>query len=159
MFKKAVSLTGLALLVLPLALGAQSTEGSYTSVTLATDSMAMPDGSVQLINHFKQAVLADDQDFPLNNVMADCVAKIMMSGEGTPTSASGSCFTTAVDGHGYSMWWEMTEAGTEECPNMCGIWSTYGGYGRFAGLEAGGTWNQHTLFPEGSLGSWKGSIK
>jgi hypothetical protein len=115
----------------------------------------MPDGSgVQLI-HYSNISIADDPGHPSANTAGECVGALRMSAAGVVTSGSGSCFVMAADGDGFSYWWEVEQAGTADCPALCGNWGYFGAYGRFEGLEGDGTWKVTAQFGEsGSMGTW-----
>lgn len=139
-------------------LSAQAGQGTYMTVPVASDTMAMPDGSMQLLGHYEQIVLANTPTHLMNDTKGKCVGLFRVV-DGKPASASGICFTQAKDGHGYTLWWEMTEGGTTACPDLCGKWGVYGGYGRFAGVSGGGTWKRNGQFVDGSSsGTWTGTI-
>ena len=138
-------------------LSAQSGQGTYTTVSIASDTIPMPDGATHVLGHYRQVMLASSPTFPTHNTMGDCAGLIRIV-DGKPAAASGSCFGQSMDGHGYTLWWQMTEAGTSACPDLCGNWGVYGGYGRFAGLSVMGTWKRSGQFFDGSSsGTWTGS--
>lgn len=152
--------TLMVLLAGPTALLAQQSsavKGRYGTRTTASQTTQMPDGRTVEVNHYHQVTFADDASHPLNNQTADCIGQFLMSAEGNPVSASGSCYGKDADGDGVSYWWRMREAGTAACPNLCGSFGYFSGYGKFKGITGGGTWQVTAPFPEGSLGTWEGS--
>lgn len=158
MFKRSIlpSLFLVAALAGPLA--AQSGQGTFSTIPMAADTIAMPDGAMHMLLHYQQITLANSASFPIHNTKLDCVGMFRVVGE-MPEAGSGSCFGQAQDGHGYSMWWQMTEAGTDRCPDACGTWGVYGGYGRFAAMTGGGDWKRNGQFMDGSSsGVWTGTM-
>ena len=150
----------LALLVLGLAgpVAAQAGQGTFTTITISAEQTVLPDSTVQMLQHYRQITLANTPAYPLHNTKADCVGQFRVA-KGAAVAGSGSCFVQAMDGQGISMWWEMTAAGTAACPDLCGNWGVYGGYGRFAGLSGGGTWTRNGQFSDGSAsGTWTGTL-
>lgn len=151
-----LALAAAAVLATPLA--AQTGQGTYTTVSLGVDTAAMAGDTVTLLSHYRQVTLAGAPTFPLNNIKSDCIGMIRATGTAV-VSASGSCFNEAMDRAGYAMWWEMTEGGTGDCPDICGRWGVYGGYDRFAGISGGGTWKRNGMFADGtSSGTWTGTM-
>jgi hypothetical protein len=137
-------------------LAAQSGQGTFATLPVVADTMAMPDGATHIINHYQQITLADSPTFPIHNTKLDCVGMFRIVND-MPEAGSGSCFGQAQDGHGYTMWWQMTEAGSNNCPDACGVWGVYGGYGRFAGMSIDGNWKRNGQFMDGSSsGVWTG---
>jgi hypothetical protein len=115
----------------------------------------MPDGSMVQLIHYSNMSIADDSHHPSADTAAECVGALRMNADGAVTSGSGSCFVEAEDGQGFSYWWQVEKAGTADCPELCGVWSYFGGYGRFAGLEGTGTWKVTASFGQaGSMGTW-----
>ncbi len=139
-------------------LAAQGGQGTYSTVPTASDTMVMPGNAVHMLFHYQQVTLATAPAFPIHNTKGDCIGMMRIEGE-KPVAGSGSCFAQGTDGHGYSMWWQLTESGTTTCADICGTWGVYGGYGRFAGLSGGGTWKRGALFMDGSSsGTWMGTL-
>lgn len=147
-----------AAVVLAAPVAAQTGQGTYTIVSLGLDTASMAGDTVTLLNHYRMVTLASAPSFPIHNVKNDCVGMLRTTGNAV-ASASGSCFAQSIDGAGYTMWWEMSEGGTGACPDICGRWGVYGGYGRFAGISGGGTWKRDGLFADGtSSGTWTGTM-
>lgn len=118
----------------------------------------MPDGSMVQLIHYSNMSIADDLHHPSADTAAECVGALRMNADGAVTSGSGSCFVQATDGHGFSYWWQVEKAGTEDCPQLCGTWGYFGGYGRLAGLQGKGAWKVTASFGEsGSMGTWTNS--
>ncbi len=155
-------LSGLALAVLlPVVATAQmSSAGDYTTITTWADTTMMADGSMEVMSHFSQLVMADDDGFPMNNMRSQCVGKMMVSaGAMMPHSGSGSCYSQNMAGDGISMWWRVTEGGTDECPFLCGAYGYYDGTGAMKGVAGGGRWMQKAVWDDGSIGSWEGTAE
>ncbi|MDH3455535.1 MAG: hypothetical protein OER90_01720 [Gemmatimonadota bacterium] len=139
-------------------LAAQSGTGTFSTIPMASDTIAMPDGAAHIMNHYQQITLANSATYPIHNTKLDCVAMFRIVGD-MPQAGSGSCFGQSLDGHGYTMWWQMTEVATSACPDACGTWGVYGGYGRFAGMTGGGNWKRNGQFMDGSSsGTWTGTL-
>jgi len=145
--------------MVPAVFGQESgaSSGRYATYTISADSTELPDGGRVDISHFRQIVFADQPGHPLDGTNADCVGMMLFAKGGAITSASGSCYVKDAAGNGASMWWRMDEAGTADCPAMCGSWGYFDGYGKFKGVSGSGTWKQTSLFPDGNMGTWKGS--
>ena len=116
--------------------------GRYATYTISVDSTELPGGGHVEISHFYQVVFADDTGDPLDGTHADCVGMTMFASSGAATSASGSCYIKDASGNGISMWWRMDEGGTPACPNSCGSWGYFDGYGTFKGISGSGTWKR-----------------
>lgn len=137
---------------------AGSGSGHFTNHFSDVMVAEMADGSMVQTLHYSNISMADDPHNPSANVAHDCVGQLRMNAKGEVTSGSGMCFGTAPDGHGFSHWWQVEEAGTADCPQLCGTWGYFGGYGRFAGLEGTGTWETTATFGESaSMGTWTNS--
>jgi hypothetical protein len=134
-----------------------STEGRYATHSISEDVQELEDGSSIVLFHYHQTAFADDANHPIDNTSASCIGRLKTDAGGMPVSSNGSCFSADADGDGASFWWRMTEVGTEQCPDMCGVWGYYAGDGKFAGIEGEGTWQRTTLFPDASSGVWTGS--
>lgn len=129
--------------------------GHFTNHFQDVTVSEMADGSAVQLIHYSNLSIADDADNPSANTAGECVGALRMNAAGVVTSGSGSCFVKAADGEGFSYWWEVEEAGTTECPTLCGKWSYFGGYGRFDGLQGKGNWKVTAQFGEaGSMGTW-----
>lgn len=115
----------------------------------------MPDGSTVQLIHYSSMSVSDDPGNPSANTAGECVGALRLNAAGNVTSGSGSCFVKAEDGQGFSYWWQVEKAGTADCPQLCGVWGYFGGYGSFAGLQGTGTWKVTAQFGEsGSMGTW-----
>ncbi len=135
-----------------------SGSGHFTNYFQDVTLTEMPDGSMAQLFHYSSMMVADPAGHPSANTAAECVGALRMNASGAVTSGSGSCFAKTADGHGYSYWWQVEEAGTADCPELCGVWGYYGGYGRFDGLEGTGTWKTTASFGESaSMGTWANS--
>jgi hypothetical protein len=151
--------TVLLIVAAPAVFGGDSgtASGRFATHTMSTDATDLPDGGRVEIAHYYQATFSDQEGFPLDNTSSDCVGMYVFSKTGAVASASGTCFGTDADGNMISLWWRHEQGGTASCPNMCGSWGYFDGTGKLKGISGGGTFNQTTLFPEGSTGTWKGS--
>ena len=68
-----------------------------------------------------------------------------------------TCFSRDGDGDGVSYWWVVDSAGTEDCPDLCGSFTYYGGYGKYAGMTGSGTWRRNALVGGMGMGTWSSS--
>jgi len=134
-----------------------STSGRYATYTIAQDVEEREDGSSVVLAHYHQTTFAEDTSHPVDNTSAMCVGRFILDAEGSLTAATGSCFSTNVDGDGSTFWWRMTEGGTSDCPDACGEWGYVAGDGALAGIKGNGTWKRTTVFSDGSTGTWAGS--
>ena len=134
-----------------------SSTGRYTTHTISQDMQEFEDGSAMMLMHYHQSSLADDSSHPADNTSSMCVGQFMVGADGSMSSGNGSCFSTDADGDGASFWWRMTESGTNECPDACGVWGYFAGTGKNVGIEGTGTWERTTLFPDASTGTWTGA--
>jgi hypothetical protein len=72
-----------------------------------------------------------------------------MSKEGKVISGSGACLLKTSSGDGVSHAWKFEQAGTADCPDLCGSFSYTDGYGKFAGISGGGNWARTHIFTDG----------
>jgi hypothetical protein len=132
--------------------------GSFIGDTYKVESRERPDGSIAQFFWYRQGFTgpADSND-PLANNAADCIGVLIVTVDGTTRSGSGSCHIQTADAaSGASGWWKVTAAGTAECPEVCGDYGFYGGYGDYEGATGGGTWVRSAVFPNGmSIGTWR----
>jgi hypothetical protein len=137
-------------------LAQQSGEGGgrYATRDVSAETVELPDGRSVQTTHYSQATFADDPSNPLDNHLGDCVGQFILSADGTPSAASGSCYSRDGDGDGVSYWWRMDESGTASCPDVCGSFGVFAGYGKYEGLTGTGTWQRTTVFPDGGTGTW-----
>ncbi len=147
------------LLVSPSLLLAQSGQsgGRWSSQNLAEKTTELADGRTVVIGHAAQATFADDADHPLDNQRAECASQTVLSADGAVMSGNGACFSRDDDGDGLSYWWVVDSVGTEDCPDLCGSFTYYGGYGKYAGTTGGGTWRRNALVGGMGMGTWSGS--
>jgi len=143
---------------IPTAALAQSFNGTYMTSNISEQTTEMEDGSAQVLSHYRFMTRANDPSYPLHNTGGECVGLIRVSAEGMTSGGSGSCFTTDGEGSGMTMWWQLTKVGTADCPNICGVWGTYDGYGRFEGTPASGTWSQEADIGKTDSGTWEGKL-
>lgn len=139
------------------ALAGDSSSGSghFTNHISNVQVTEMPDGSMVQMMHYSNMSLADDPKHPSFNTANECVGELRINAAGVVSSGAGSCFAKAVDGHGFSYWWQVEKAGTADCPNLCGTWGYFGGYGRFEGLQGQGSWKVTASFEgTGDIGTW-----
>ena len=123
-----------------------SGNGHFTDFYSDMKVTTMPDGSMVQVFHYTNMTLSEDPDHPSANTAHECIGEMRITAAGAVSSGSGMCSKKATDGHGYSYWWEVEKAATPDCPVMCGVWSYYGGYGRFENLQGEGTWEVETEF-------------
>lgn len=132
--------------------------GSFIGDTYKAETRDRPDGSTAQFFWYRQAFIGPaDSGEPLANNAADCMGVMIVTADGATRSGSGSCHVQTPDGaSGASGWWEVTAAGTTECPGVCGDYGLYGGYGDYAGATGGGTFARSAVFPNGmSIGTWQ----
>ncbi|MFQ5550777.1 MAG: hypothetical protein ACE5FJ_06030 [Gemmatimonadales bacterium] len=137
---------------------AQAASGTYTTSEMTEQTTEMEDGGMQQLVHYRFMMRADDSNVPLHNTGGDCVGLIRISAQGTPTGGSGSCFNGDGAGSGITMWWQVTEVGSADCPLLCGVWDVYDGYGRFEGVTGRGRWMQDADIGMASSGVWEGDL-
>ena len=131
--------------------------GQWSSQTLDEETTELADGRTVVIGHSAQATFADDADDPLDNQGAECASQFVLSADGEVMSGNGTCFSRDSDGDGVSYWWVVDSVGTEDCPDLCGSFTYYGGYGKYAGTTGGGTWRRNALVGGMGMGTWSGS--
>ena len=125
--------------------------GQYSTIRISTDTVSSPNGGA--VVHYTYGLVipvGDDPSGLFNNNKGDCVGTSVLSEDGTPVAMSGWCFVTDMDGDGWSQWWKMDEAGTPDCPTMCGTWGGYNGFGKFENVTASGTFKVVASFADGS---------
>ena len=147
------------LLTSPSLLLAQSGQsaGQYTNENLDRGITELADGRTMAVSHFLSLTFADDADHPLANHRAACTSRNVVSADGEFISSDGACFTHNADGDGVSYWWVVDSVGTEDCPNACGSFTYFGGYGKYTGTTGGGTWRQTADVGGIGMGTWSGS--
>ncbi len=147
------------LLASPSLLLAQSGQsaGQWSSQTLDEEATELADGRTVIMGHAAQATFADDADHPLASQRAECASQTVLSADGEVMSGNGTCFSRDADGDGLSYWWVIDSVGTEDCPDLCGSFTYYGGYGKYAGTTGGGTWRRTALVGGMGMGTWSGS--
>lgn len=136
--------------------GSGSGKGRYATYTVSDRTTELPGGGSVSISHYHQFVFADDPTHPLDDTNADCVGQFILSGDEV-VSASGVCYGNDAAGSGFSYWWRMDEGGTEECPDLCGSFGYFDGYGKYDGISGKGTWTRTTVTPQGGSGTWEGT--
>lgn len=124
--------------------------GQYSTVRLSTDTVNSPRGGA--VVHFTYGLVSssDDPGGVFSEGMGDCVGTTVLADDGTPAAGAGSCFITDMDGDGWWQWWKLDEAGTSDCPIMCGTWGSYNGTGKFADVSVSGTFKGVAAFADGS---------
>jgi hypothetical protein len=148
------------LLFVPGALLAQTSgQGRYATFNDDVDEMEMPDGGTMVLMHYRETVFADASDNPLDGLPADCVGQFLSGPDGGMRAASGTCFGHDGKGNGVSYWFRMDAAGTADCPDMCGSYGYFAGYGKYAGIRGQGTWRRESTTATGGHGSWKGTYQ
>jgi hypothetical protein len=128
--------------------------GRYATRNGTVTTTELADGGTMQMSHYTQVTFADDADNPLDGHMGDCAGLFMVDAAGTTTHASGSCISRDAEGDFISYWWQMTDGGTDECPDLCGVFSLYGGYGKYEGLTGRGRWQRLTTSANGGTGTW-----
>lgn len=149
----------LALLV-PGALQAQksgSGEGRYANFITDAEEMEMPGGGTMALLHYRQMVFATQGSSPADGLPTECVGQFVSGADGKTTAANGTCFGDDGAGNGLSYWFRMDAAGTADCPDMCGTFAYFAGYGKFAGITGEGTWRRAVTTPTSGHGTWKAS--
>lgn len=147
------------LVLSPTLLFAQSghSDGQWSSQNMGEEVTELEDGRTVVMSHSAQATLADDPNHPLADQRADCAGQFVLSAEGEFLSGNGTCFSRDADGDGVSYWWVVDSAGTEDCPDLCGSFTYYGGYGKYAGVTGSGTWERDALVGGMGMGTWSSS--
>ncbi len=131
--------------------------GQWSSHTVSEETMQLADGRMVVMSHSAQATFADDKNHPLSDQRADCAGQFILSADGAFMSGSGTCFSRDRDGDGHSYWWVVDASETEDCPDLCGSFTYYGGYGKYAGMTGSGTWRRDALINGMGLGTWESS--
>ncbi len=160
MYTRALCATLILVLAGPSLLFAQrsgSGKGRFATQILSSDVTELPDGRTVQVSHYHQATFAEDPNHPLDNQKADCVGLFVSSEDGTPIAASGSCYGRDAAGDGVSYWWRRDKVGTADCPNGCGSFGLYAGFGKYSGITGNGTWRVDPAFPDGNMGTWESS--
>ena len=145
-------------LIAPMTVLAQKKEsGRYTTIRESNETIELPDGRTFEQGRFTMISFADEPGSLFANLRGDCTGNTVFSKEGEPIAASGYCFQFDAESDGHWFWYRMEEAGTPQCPGMCGIFEIYDSYGKFQDCgKAIGTWRVFTRFPDGTaLGMWE----
>lgn len=137
---------------------AADVSGHFANHDTQTMVTELPDGGKAVIFHYYELWIADTAEDPLGDAAGDCVGRMILDKEGAPTTGSGICFTRTTGGDGSTLWWKVDEAGTTRCKDICGSWGYIEGFGKYKGVTGSGTWIRTTLFSDGSLGSYKGTV-
>lgn len=132
-----------------------SQEGRYVNLNDDAVVTVLPEGGELQQVDFRQATFSSDRGFPLDDILSDCSGVFVVDGAGDATHASGNCMGSDPDGDRIAWWWQMTDAGSQECPGMCGTFGLFGGHGKYEGLTGEGTWERDTVHPAGGFGSWQ----
>ncbi len=159
MFTRLNSLLVIVLVAAPsiaLAQMSGSGMGNYSTTTLTQDMVDMPDGSSAVMSHYNAVIFDTAAKHPIHNTMSNCIGLIRLDANQKTTSGSGSCYVKDGKGNGASYWWRVDQVGTDSCPDICGAWGYFDGYGKFKGISGKGTWKREVLFDDGSAGSWTG---
>jgi hypothetical protein len=51
----------------------------------------------------------------------------------------------------------MEKGGTADCPDLCGSYGYFAGYGKYQGITGAGNWERQGLVADGSVGVWDGT--
>jgi hypothetical protein len=161
MINRVLALTAVCALGISIASVAQTSgsgEGQWVSALPTPETMETGDGATIQKYVYQQAGLGSGSG-PFDNVGADCAGMLIVSSDGAVTAGNGHCRTMSDDGSsGASYWWRVEEAGTDNCPLLCGSFGYFDGYGEYKGISGGGTWRQTVAAPNGvSIGTWEGS--
>jgi hypothetical protein len=133
----------------------QKTSGTYATMPGDTETLELPNGQSLQQGDYRMVVFADDPTSPMHNISSHCTNAIVLMGA-SPQSVSGFCFNMDAAGSGYSMWWQQTEAGSANCPERCGRFALYAGYGRFEGIAGTGMWRAGADLADGTgMGTWE----
>ena len=130
-------------------------EGRYANLNDAVVVTELPGGGELQEVDFRQVTFASDGESPLDEILSDCRGVFQMDAAGQPTHASGTCMGSSPEGDLIAWWWQMTEAATEGCSDMCGTFSLFGGHGKYAGMTGEGTWIRESIHPTGGFGTWQ----
>ena len=134
--------------------------GQYSTVRLSTDTVGAPNGGAFV--HFTYGLVSsgDDPGGLFSSNKGDCAGVYALSEAGVPVTGGGWCFVTDPEGDGWWQWWTMEQAGTPDCPIMCGKWGGYLGFGKFENVSVEGTFRMSASFADGSgAGKVEGAYK
>ena len=124
--------------------------GPYSTVRISTDTVSAPNGGALVHFTYGLVMAGDDPGGLFNENKGDCAGTFVLSEDGTPVAGGGWCFVTDMDGDGWWQWWKLDEAGTPDCPIMCGTWGSYNGVGKFEDVSVTGTFRGVASFADGS---------
>lgn len=134
---------------------AEESKGRYFENTVSERETTLPNGTTVVVFNTKQHAISDKPSDPFNNVLGDCMGRMILSAEGNMLSGSGMCFLLDHDGDGLNQAWIFEEAGTSACPDMCGSWRIVDGFGKFKGTTGSGTWARTHVFADGTMGTYE----
>ncbi len=147
-------LIGISLLTLSAGASAGDASGVYMTFIRSFGESALPDGTRARLMHYHQAVTSDKADSPVAGKTSECVGRMIVSSAGKVVSGNGFCFSDDAAGNGASWSWQVEEAGTPKCPQICGTFKWLEGYGNRKGATVTGTWTQTQASRDGGVGTY-----
>lgn len=145
---------GAALLTVSAGASASETAGTYmTFVRSATESQ-LPDGNRARVMHYYHAGTSEKADSPFAGKTSECVGRMIVSSAGKVVSGSGFCIAQDAAGNGGPWTWKVTEAGTQQCPEVCGTFKWAESLGNTKVVTASGAWRQTHASSAGGVGTY-----
>lgn len=145
---------GTTLLILSAGAFAGESAGSYMTFVRAASESTLPDGSRSRLIHYYHAGVDQKGDSPFAGKTSECVGRMILSSAGRVIAGSGFCFAQDATGNGGSWTWKVTDAATENCPQVCGTFQWAEGYGNTKGASASGVWRQTYGGKDGGTGTY-----
>lgn len=147
-------LIGAALLSSSAGAFAGDTSGTFMTFNRFMSESALPDGGHARLLHYYQAGTSEKADSPFAGKTSECVGRMIVSSAGKVIAGNGFCFAQDAAGNGGSWTWNVTEAGTQKCPGVCGTFKWAEGYGNAKRVTAGGVWKQTYAGKDGGVGTY-----
>ena len=147
-------LIGAALLSSSAGAFAGDTSGTFMTFNRSMSESALPDGGHARLLHYYQAGTSEKADSPFAGKTSECVGRMIVSSAGKVTAGNGFCFAQDAAGNGGSWTWNVTEAGTQKCPGVCGTFKWAEGYGNAKRVTASGVWKQTYAGRDGGIGTY-----
>jgi len=147
-------LIGAALLSSSAGAFAGDTSGTFMTFNRSMSESALPDGGHARLLHYYQAGTSEKADSPFAGRTSECVGRMIVSSAGKVIAGNGFCFAQDAAGNGGSWTWNVTEAGTQKCPGVCGTFKWAEGYGNAKRVTASGVWKQTYAGKDGGIGTY-----
>lgn len=147
-------LIGAALLSSSAGAFAGDTSGTFMTFNRSMSESALPDGGHARLLHYYQAGTSEKADSPFAGKTSECVGRMIVSSAGKVIAGNGFCFAQDAAGNGGSWTWNVTEAGTQKCPGVCGTFKWAEGYGNAKRVTASGVWKQTYAGKDGGVGTY-----